>query len=263
MNQKVRADQIEHQLELKHRQDGFFSQVKNGPSWTSNNLLILDAIAIKKSWSKPLITGYEIKVDRGDFVRDSKWIHYLQYCHKFYFVCPRDLIKPDELPSEVGLMYCNPETLALSTKRAAPLRHVDLPTEMLYYIIMSKLESDRHPFFSNRREFFEALVQDKNGREDLGRKLNEKTVAYIRELRDRAEEAERKAQRFEHRVEEAKHLEKIIRNAGIDTRRWNWQEDIERALKSGMPLGTESKIESAIRDLQSILESLKKEKASA
>jgi hypothetical protein len=52
MNQKIRADQITHRLEMKHRQDAFFNQVKNGPSWTSSNLLILDAIAIKKSWTK-------------------------------------------------------------------------------------------------------------------------------------------------------------------------------------------------------------------
>jgi hypothetical protein len=257
MKQKIRADQIEHQLEIKHRQDSFFGQVKNGPSWTSNGLLILDAIAIKKSWTKPLITGYEIKVDRGDFIRDEKWVHYLQYCHRFYFVCPKDLIKPDELPAEVGLMYCNPETLALSTKRVAPMQTIELPTKMFYYIIMSKLESDRHPFFSRKREFFEALVRDKIDRKQLGREVKRKTADYIRELRGRVEDAECKAQRFERRAKETDYLENIIRNAGINISRWNWQNDLEKVLKNGMPLGTERNIENAIQILQQVLNSIK------
>jgi hypothetical protein len=257
MNQKIRADQITRQLEIKHRGDAFFVQVKNGPTQIGNGLLILDAIAIKKSWTKPLITGYEIKVDRGDFVRDEKWVHYLQYCHKFYFVCPKDLIRLDELPPEVGLMYCNPETLALSTKRVAPMRTIELPTEMLYYIIMSKLEPDRHPFFSSRREFFEALIQDKVERKELGYKADIKIVDYIRELKRKAEDAERAAQRFERRAKETDYLEEMIRKAGININRWNWQEELEKAIKSRMPLGIERDVQNAIQILQGILGSIK------
>ena len=51
------------------------------------------------------VRGYEIKVSRSDFVNDTKWQDYLPYCHQFYFVCPPDLIQPDELPKEIGLMY--------------------------------------------------------------------------------------------------------------------------------------------------------------
>jgi hypothetical protein len=256
-NQKIRSDQIIHQLQLKHREDCFFTEVKNGPSWTSNGLLILDAIAVKKSWSKPLITGYEIKVDRGDFVRDNKWVHYLQYCHKFYFVCPKDLIKPEELPAEVGLMYCNPETLALSTKHVAPMRTIEFPGEMFNYIVMSKLESDRHPFFSNHREQLEALVKDKGDRRYLSHEVNQVIGKKIKELEKRAEDAEFKAGRFERKADEAKYLEETIRKAGINTQRWNWKGDLERALKTGMPLGTEQKIENAIQTLQGVLESVK------
>jgi hypothetical protein len=259
-NQKIRADQIEHQLQIKHREDGFFSQVKNGPSWTSNSLLILDAIAIKKSWTKPLITGYEIKVDRGDFVRDNKWVHYLQYCHKFYFVCPKDLIKPDELPPEVGLMYCNPETLALSTKKVAQMRTIELPTQMFYYLIMSKLESDRHPFFSSHRERLEALIKDKEDCRSLSHEVNRVIGKRIKELEKRAEDAEFTAGRFERKAEEAKYLEEMIRNAGINTSRWHWQEDLERMLKSGIPLGVEKDVENAVRILQGALGSIKERK---
>ena len=51
-----------------------------------------------KSW------GYEIKVSRGDFLQDKKWKDYLQFCNYFYFLAPKGIIKPDELPKEIGLI---------------------------------------------------------------------------------------------------------------------------------------------------------------
>lgn len=48
--------------------------------------------------------GYEIKVSRADFLADKKWQEYLKYCSKFYFVAPTGIIKPNELPPEIGLI---------------------------------------------------------------------------------------------------------------------------------------------------------------
>jgi len=48
---------------------------------------------------------YEFKSCRRDFISDKKWQNYLEYCHTFTFVCPRDAIKRDDLPRYVGLMY--------------------------------------------------------------------------------------------------------------------------------------------------------------
>lgn len=261
--QKVRADQICHKLEQLHRGDAFFTQVKNGPTFTSHNLLILDAVAMKKSWTKPCITGYEIKVDRGDFTRDEKWIHYLKYCHKFYFACPVGLIAPEELPKEIGLIYYNPEKDCLSTKRKAITKAIELPTEMFYYIIMSQLQPDRHPFFSGRREFFEAFVQDKEEKKHLGYEVRLKLNQYIRELEQKAKEAERLAGRHERNTEELEYLKQILRSCGVDTSSWRWKEDLEKTLKLGVPIGIERQVENAISSLQSVLEKLKREKASA
>lgn len=49
-------------------------------------LLIFDGLAITKSYTKPCIIGYEIKVSRSDFLGDNKWHLYLQYCNEFFFV---------------------------------------------------------------------------------------------------------------------------------------------------------------------------------
>ena len=172
--QKVRSDMILRQLQKRHvdkarLDDVFLTEVKNGQSYVPRGeLLILDALAIKKSWANPCFTGYEVKVDRGDFMRDQKWPGYLQYCHQFYFTCPQGLIQPEELPKEVGLIYYNPEKDCISTKRKALYRPIEIPPELLMYIVMSKLNSDRHPFFNTTREYFEALLEDKADRKELG-----------------------------------------------------------------------------------------------
>jgi len=65
----------------------------------------LDGWALKKSYTSPCISGYEIKVDRGDFNSDKKWPGYLPYCNEFYFVCPAKLIQPNEVSAGVGLLW--------------------------------------------------------------------------------------------------------------------------------------------------------------
>lgn len=81
--QKVRADMIKAALAIRHKEDSFFTEVRNGPA-VANELLILDAVAFKRSWANPCITGYEIKVSRSDFLADEKWRGYLMYCNQWF-----------------------------------------------------------------------------------------------------------------------------------------------------------------------------------
>jgi hypothetical protein len=71
--------------------------------------------------------GFEVKVNRSDFLQDDKWEHYLQMCTHFYFVCPKGLIAKEELPDEIGLIYYNPAARVQKlrqVKEAKPLsRH--------------------------------------------------------------------------------------------------------------------------------------------
>ena len=161
---KIRAHIITHSLSKKHEKDAFFTEVKNGSTWFSSNLLRLDAVAIKKSWRQPCITGYEVKVDRQDFLRDEKWPLYKDCCNRLYFACPTGLIEQDELPDDIGLIYYNPEKESLYTKKKALFRNIDMPVDLLYYLIICRLDSDRHPFFSDRREKLKEWVEDKDKR---------------------------------------------------------------------------------------------------
>lgn len=153
---KVTAVQILAHLEKKHTQkpcrdihhpalqDAFYAEVKSGK--TIPGLLRLDAVAIKKSWHKPCITGYEIKVGRSDFLRGKETAlkQYTKYCHEFYFVSPPGVVTLDDLSSpehgDVGLLYYSPEHDTLFTKRRAMRREIDLRSpevcSMLMYLVM-------------------------------------------------------------------------------------------------------------------------------
>jgi len=84
----------------------------------------MDIAMIMKDLS---LNEYEIKISRGDFFKDAKYkadkhryyssvrssrkdqLGYLGATpQKFYYVCPADLIKPEEIPEWAGLMYHRP-----------------------------------------------------------------------------------------------------------------------------------------------------------
>lgn len=237
MGKKIRADMILRQITKRHNgriPDAFFTEVKNGSTWFSEHLLRLDAVAIKKSWKKPCITGYEVKVDRQDFLRDEKWPGYRQYCHRFYFSCPVGLIALEELPDDIGLIYYNPDKDCISTKRTALFREIEIPWDMLYYLVVSRLDSNKHPFFSSRREFLEAWVQDKEERRDLGYTVRNKMAENIMEFQKRAKQAEREAKQYKDEVEMYERLKQIMERHGVNTYHWHIEKALEEALRQGM-----------------------------
>lgn len=232
---KVKAHEIKKALSNKHHQDFFLTEVKNGPTHFSNELLIMDAMAIKKSWANPCITGYEIKVSRSDFLRDEKWTAYLQQCHRFSFVCPKDLIKPEELPDGVGLIYFNTDKKTLYTKRKSKYREIEMNADMFYYIIMSRLDNERHPFFSSQRELIQDFLADKGSRFTLANSYKHKLAKQTEEADERAKEAEREMERYKGKAENFDTVVQIFKDNGINIHRWNWEDNLRETLESKMP----------------------------
>lgn len=99
MAQKVTSTDIK--LALKEFHNGkpsyFITECKTCSTYFPDpqGLLKFDGLAITKSYTKPNIIGYEIKVSRNDFLQDNKWHLYLQYCNEFYFVVPKGLVKKE------------------------------------------------------------------------------------------------------------------------------------------------------------------------
>lgn len=65
-------------------------------------------------------TVYEVKVSRGDFLRDSaeKQASAISYADRFWYITPPGLVTLNELPPWAGLMEC-PE-IGFTVKRRAP-----------------------------------------------------------------------------------------------------------------------------------------------
>lgn len=76
----------------------FFSMFETG----INNLRF-DLIRVNAFQHKVRI--FEFKSCRQDFISDKKWGKYLRYCHTFTFVCARNVIKKEDLPPGIGLLW--------------------------------------------------------------------------------------------------------------------------------------------------------------
>lgn len=232
---KVTAQEIKYALSLKHASDFFLTEVKNGSTWLSRELAIMDGLAIKKSWTKPCLTGYEIKVSRSDFMNDEKWPVYKELCHRFYFACPRGLIQPEELPDDAGLLWFNPEKKTFYTKKKAMFRDIEMSADLFYYIILSRLENEKHPFFSSKREMLEQYVLDKVNKQALGRKVASKMAKELVELERENRDLKRKVERHDQNESDFKRLQEVMRKNGLNVHRWNAADELEKALTTTVP----------------------------
>jgi hypothetical protein len=208
----VSSFDIKKALAKKHGEREFFiTECKNGP--TGNGLLQFDGLAIYKSWAHPNIVGYEIKVSRSDFLRDAKYSRYLPYCHEFYFVTPTGMVQRQEVEESIGLMWYNPNTEALTTKKKAVHRKIDVSSEMLLYIIMNRLESDRLPFHSTKTEYWRYWLDNKISNRELGYQVKSKLLDKIGEL----ERENQRYSRFKEEHTEYKKIIEVLQKHGIRT----------------------------------------------
>jgi hypothetical protein len=213
---KMRADDVYRALKRIYGGPKvlFLKEVKTGPTWFSDGLMRFDALSIKKSWTKPCISGYEIKVSRADFMQDEKWPGYLEYCHRFYFACPSGLIKPEELDDRVGLVWINEKGGARVRKKAL-FRDVEPPVSLFYHLVISHMNPSEHPFFSSAREECEAYLADKLERYELGRKVKTKMMTEVKEAKDIMKKAERKVMDHEDDLKLFKEVREVLHKHGL------------------------------------------------
>jgi len=224
----VTSTEIKQALEKRHCFDFFMTEVKNGP--TQTGMLQVDAVAIPKSWAHQEMIGYEIKVSRSDFQRDPKIHLYLKYFHHFYIVCPSGMIDKKEISDDVGLIWYNQETKCFTTKKKAAWRNVEIDPDMMWYILMYRLQSDRYPFHNSRQDFIEDYIKNESSERDLGRQLGSKMSQRVSHL---AVEVERLGRNGDYQ-KTLKELEEIFEKHGIRT--WgDLAKNLEEALSRGYP----------------------------
>ena len=167
----VSAIELERLLAKRHSEDIYVPECKDGPTQTGTGHLRLDAWAMRKSWSRPCMWGYEIKVSRSDFVGDNKWTGYLPLCNEFYFVCPRGVIEPMELPPDVGLLWASKTGNKLFSKRKAVRRDIEFPSQLVTYILMCRAKIQRNEINHDKAAHWQAWLAERDEHRNLGRRV--------------------------------------------------------------------------------------------
>ena len=145
------------QAKHDHLGDIFAAQVKLGSAGSK----IMDAVAIKRTWSPVTIIAYEIKVSRQDFLSDQKHPVYMDNCNLFYFVTLKDIVKEGEIPEGAGHMIYSPETGKFRTVKKAPYRKTPVNPNVLLHIMFWK--ADRYFGYRTRAE----MLADYQAKKDL------------------------------------------------------------------------------------------------
>jgi hypothetical protein len=154
-------------------------QCKTGSTWHSR-YKTLDMWAMAKSFENMHAIGFEIKVDRNDFLKDEKWHAYLEYCNRFYFVCPKGLIDPNELPIDAGLLEASKNARLLYERKKSPERELKIPDSLYQYVIMN-----RNDYMTRGRiEYYEAYVKDRRNGSFVGFQIKEIIQKKMQDVRD-------------------------------------------------------------------------------
>ena len=135
------SEKLTKLLDTRHAGAIRAEQCKLGWSGTP----IMDFWVMIPTWTRLHTIGYEIKVNRQDFLHDKKWRQYLPACSQFFFCAPRGLIKRDELPKEAGLIEPFENGLGLRISKQSPDTEADKEAvlNVLRHILMWKGEESR------------------------------------------------------------------------------------------------------------------------
>lgn len=220
----ITAKAILELLRAKHAEDVFVPECKTGPSQGHDHSRF-DAWVMKKSWANAATIGYEIKVSRSDFLRDQKWPNYLPFCNSLYFVAPRAIILPSEMPEGVGLITVSEGGTRLTTSRKAAYRSIADPAQLLRYILMcrTRITTESESYRGVTREEsaaqWAAWLAEKGSARDVGHRvskaLGERINGELWEFKRRVADAERKCEDMAGRLSLLANVEHWIAESGL------------------------------------------------
>jgi Spy/CpxP family protein refolding chaperone len=195
---KYTSANLVRMLSNRHADAVFIDECKMGSSW--NGTERLDAWVLLKTWSPMTAVGYEIKVSRSDFLRDTKWQRYLSVCHEFYFVAPKGVLTAAELPEQVGLL--EPAGQRLVCRRKATRREpnaLDLVSLMAYALMSrSRTVANWHDANSGGKvEFWRGWLADKIETQRVGHAASKRLREIVDDERRKRREAEQERDRLQ------------------------------------------------------------------
>lgn len=225
----ITASQILQSLAKRHQKDAMVAECKNGETWGARDLLKLDAWVLCRTYSPLTTIGYEIKCSRQDFEQDQKWTGYLDLCHYFYFVCPAGLIKAEDLPNRIGILWVS-KSGRLHTKRKPQRVDPDVVklNRLLIYVLMSRCKivekmyaaTDAEP--KSKLQVRREVVERANERKELADFVN----GHIREI---VEDSLKLSREVGFRESSVKRFEEQLAMLGIkwDSANSNWADTMQ------------------------------------
>lgn len=122
---------LSHHLTSWGRCNVIFPELRLGSGYNDISQRRIDLFCISAEKGN-YTTAYEIKVSRGDFLKDIKDDLKQRgarlYSTNFYYVAPKDMIKPEEIPVWAGLMEYDFETKSFRKRIPAPLQSRNMPS---------------------------------------------------------------------------------------------------------------------------------------
>ncbi len=220
-------------LEAKHEKDVFVPECKDGPTWGTSHMR-MDAWAMRRSWSRPCVWAYEIKVSRSDFTGDRKYQGVYQCCNEFYWVCPPGLIRPEEVDDAAGLLWGSMSGSKLFTKKKAKYRpDVEIPDCLYRYLLMNRCRItgprlshyEEEPKIEYWKRWLREKAESRRIGYAVGRKLREMYEKDVEQVRYRQTELARE-------IKGLKNLRAVVKRLKLSPWTLDDQAMIARRLKT-------------------------------
>ena len=225
-------------LKRRHSHDVVVPECKDGPTQSRKHYRF-DLWVMRRSWSPLTMIGYELKTTRSDFLADEKWQRGLELCHQFFFVCPYGLIKPEEVPYECGLIQVSKTWKRLRTVRRAPRREIEVPVDLLLYVLMARsyivpgggFALEDLPREARVLELRRRLEEHDREREALRAVVADRVREEWERLDRTARDALDRCDRMEARNEA---VESVLRDVGVDVdaNPWSLRQALRRRLQA-------------------------------
>ena len=217
-------------LRNKHHKDVFLTECKTGPTVMGHHSRF-DALVMTKSWSNPAVIGYEIKVSRQDFIHDTKWSNYLDYCNELYFVCPPSIISVNEVPDDVGLYWTTGSGEKVYQKKKAKYRDIVIPDSLWRYILMwrSKIGDEINPNEPDKQDDWRRWLENREIDHNFGYMVGR---AIKEEIRKRITEVQNENQRLSNLTSKYEDIKQLLAKLGYDPEHFSeW--DVQRRISVG------------------------------
>ncbi len=226
-------------LQSRHSKDVFFSEIAVDGRESKR----MDGWALKPSYTQKLVTGYEVKVSRSDFLQDNKMYEYMGYCNQMYLVAPAGVCRLEEIPEGFGFVLATENRLL--TKKKAPYREVEIPESFYRGLLCNRAKNDFMRMSDMEIELhrrvgmistFENYVEGKYGLKELGSSVAKKLYTdsiYIEEEKQKIESMKNEKEHWEKfsnalRKEFGYHIMRDIRNGLYDSAMRDVKERLEK-----------------------------------